>query len=171
MAEFLAQFSTTNRAEALDLLLVGWLEVPGGWQAVSNWLDPVVPPLVVPSNTQEAVASIVSVALGLVGIGVAWWIYLARRQKAPAAPEALEKKLWFDELYDAVFSRPGQAIAVALRDRFEAPVVQGGLDEVADGTLRGAAVTSEAQTGLVRTYALTITAAVAVLVLVFLVVR
>ena len=50
---------------AVGSILVGWLQVPGGWQAVSDWLDPVVPPLVDPSNTQEAVASIVSVALGL----------------------------------------------------------------------------------------------------------
>ena len=84
---------------------------------------------------------------------------------------ALEHKLWFDELYDVVFSRPAQLIAVRLRDRFEAPVVQGGLDEVADGTLRGASVTASAQTGLLRTYALAITVAVSVLTLVFLVVR
>ena len=83
----------------------------------------------------------------------------------------LEHKLWFDELYDAVFSRPAQAIAVRLRDRVETPVVQGGLDEVAEGTLRGAAATSRAQSGLLRTYALAITVSVAVLALVFLVVR
>jgi NADH-quinone oxidoreductase subunit L len=83
----------------------------------------------------------------------------------------LEHKLWFDEVYDAVFSRPAQALSVQLKDRFEAPVVQGGLDEVAEGTLRGAAVTSSAQSGLLRTYALAITVTVAVLALVFLVVR
>ena len=88
-----------------------------------------------------------------------------------AVRTALEHKLWFDELYDVVFSRPAQLIAVRLRDRFEAPVVQGGLDEVADGTLRGASVTASAQTGLLRTYALAITVAVSVLTLVFLVVR
>ena len=88
-----------------------------------------------------------------------------------AVRTALEHKLWFDELYDVVFARPAQLIAVRLRDRFEAPVVQGGLDEVADGTLRGASVTASAQTGLLRTYALAFTVAVSVLTLVFLVVR
>ena len=83
----------------------------------------------------------------------------------------LEHKLWFDELYDALFSRPGQAIAVLLRDRVETPVVQGGLDEVAEETLRGATLTSSVQSGLLRTYALAFTVAVAVLTLVFLVVR
>ena len=84
---------------------------------------------------------------------------------------ALEHKLWFDELYDVAFSRPAQLIALRLRDRVEAPVVQGGLDEVAEGALRGATVTASVQSGLLRTYALTFTVAVAVLTLVFLVVR
>ena len=50
----------------------------------------------------------------------------------------LEHKLWFDEVYDTVFARPAQAIAVRLRDQVETPVVQGGLDEVAEGTLDAA---------------------------------
>jgi NADH:ubiquinone oxidoreductase subunit 5 (subunit L)/multisubunit Na+/H+ antiporter MnhA subunit len=127
----------------------------------------------VPSTAQEWVTSAVAVALALVGTALARRAFTAGRELVAegAVRTTLEHKLWFDELYDAVFSRPGQAIAVLLRDRFEAPVVQGGLDEVAEGTLRGAAVTSEAQTGLLRTYALTITVSVAVLALVFLVVR
>ena len=61
--------------------------------------------------------------------------------------------------------------AASSRDRFEAPVVQGGLDEVAEGAVRGAAATASVQSGLLRTYALAFTVAVAVLTLVFLVVR
>ena len=114
-----------------------------------------------------------AVALGVLGALLAWRAFKAGRELVPdgAVRTTLEHKLWFDELYDVVFSRPGQAIAVALRDRFETPVVQGGLDEVAEGTLRGAAATSAAQSGLLRTYALAITISVAVLALVFLVVR
>ena len=44
------------------------------------------------------------------GIGVAWWIYVARRRPAPAAWPALEHKFCFDELYDAVFYRPAVAL-------------------------------------------------------------
>jgi NADH-quinone oxidoreductase subunit L len=113
------------------------------------------------------------VTLGLAGSYLAWRAFKAGRElvRDGAVRTTLEHKLWFDELYDAVFARPGQAIARWLRDRIEAPVVQGGLDEVAEGTLRGATVTSAAQSGLLRTYALAITVAVAILALVFLVVR
>jgi len=158
---------------AVGSAITGLLVIPGVWKPFEEWLERAVEPLVVPSSLQEWGTSAVAVTLGSIGIFVAWRAYRAGREIVAdgAVRTTLEHKLWFDELYDALFSRPGQAIAVALRDRFETPVVQGGIDEVADGALRGAAVTSEAQTGLLRTYALTITVSVAVLILVFLVVR
>jgi NADH-quinone oxidoreductase subunit L len=158
---------------AVGSSITGLLVIPGVWRPFEDWLETAVEPLVVPSTAQEWVTSAVAVSLALLGTALAWRAFSAGRELVAegAVRTTLEHKLWFDELYDAVFSRPGQAIAVQLRDRFETPVVQGGLDEVAEGTLRGAAVTSEAQTGLLRTYALTITVSVAVLALVFLVVR
>ena len=45
----------------------------------SRWREP----LVEATGAQEAVASICAVALGLAGIGVAWWIYSAHRVNAP----------------------------------------------------------------------------------------
>jgi NADH-quinone oxidoreductase subunit L len=153
--------------------VTGLLLIPGVWRPFEEWLERAVEPLVHPSTGQEWLTSLLAVTLGALGGYLAWRAFRSERELVAdgAVRTTLEHKLWFDELYDAVFSRPGQAIAVLLRDRFEAPVVQGGLDEVAEGTLRGAAVTSEAQTGLLRTYALTITVSVAVLALVFLVVR
>ena len=112
-------------------------------------------------------------ALASLGIFVAWRAFQARRELVHDgfARTALEHKLWFDELYDVAVSRPAQVVAMRLRDRVEAPVVQGGLDEVAEGAVRGAAATASVQSGLLRTYALAFTVAVAVLTLVFLVVR
>ncbi len=158
---------------AVGATFIGFLAIPGVWEPFETWLEPVVPPLVQASVGEEWLTSLFGVACGSLGIFLAWRAFQARRELVPdgALRTAFEHKLWFDELYDVVFSRPAQLIAVRLRDRFEAPVVQGGLDEVADGTLRGASVTASAQTGLLRTYALAITVAVSVLTLVFLVVR
>jgi NADH-quinone oxidoreductase subunit L len=158
---------------AVGATFIGFLAIPGVWEPFETWLEPVVPPLVQASVGEEWLTSLFGVACGSLGIFLAWRAFKARRELVPdgALRTAFEHKLWFDELYDVVFSRPAQLIAVRLRDRFEAPVVQGGLDEVADGTLRGASVTASAQTGLLRTYALAITVAVSVLTLVFLVVR
>jgi NADH-quinone oxidoreductase subunit L len=156
---------------AVGSMLVGWLQVPGGWHAVSNWLDPVVPPLVDPSNTQEAIASIVSVALGALGIAVAWWIYVARRRAAPASPEALEKKLWFDELYDAVFYKPAVATSKTLYALVEGPLVGGSMTGIAEAVRGLGSETRRLQTGFVRTYVLMLAASLAVLAIVFLAVR
>jgi NADH-quinone oxidoreductase subunit L len=158
---------------AVGSSITGLLVIPGVWRPFEDWLETAVEPLVVPSTAQEWLTSLISVSVAVLGSYLAWRAFKAGRELVAdgAVRTALEHKLWFDELYDAVFSRPGQAIAVELRDRFEAPVVQGGIDEVAEGALRGASITSEAQTGLLRTYALAITVSVAVLVLVFVVVR
>jgi NADH-quinone oxidoreductase subunit L len=153
--------------------VAGLLLIPGVWHPFEDWLEHAVEPLVHASVGEEWLTSALAVSLGALGALLAWRAFLAGRELVPdgGVRTTLEHKLWFDELYDAVFSRPAQALAVQLRDRFEAPVVQGGLDEVAGRTLRGAAVTSSAQSGLLRTYALAITVSVAVLALVFLVVR
>jgi hypothetical protein len=60
---------------------------------------------------------------------------------------------------------------VQIRDRVEAPVVQGSLDGLAHGTTEAAGDVARVQTGLLRTYALAITASVVVLAVVFLVLR
>ena len=158
---------------AFGATFAGLLQIPGVWEPFEKWLEPVVEPLVTPTTAQEWGTSAIAVAIGSIGIFLAWRAFQADRELVPegAVRRTLEHKLWFDEVYDAVFARPVQAIAVRLRDQVETPVVQGGLDEVADGTLDAAGFAARAQSGLLRTYALAITIAVSILALVFLVVR
>jgi NADH-quinone oxidoreductase subunit L len=158
---------------AIGSTVVGFLAIPGVWEPFETWLEPVVPPLVQATAAEDWLTSLFAVSLGSLGIFLAWRAFQARRElvRDGAVRTTMEHKFWFDELYDVVFSRPAQLVAQRLRDRVEAPVVQGGLDEVADGALRGATVTASAQSGLLRTYALAFTIALAILTLVFLVVR
>ena len=158
---------------AFGATFAGLLQIPGVWEPFEKWLEPVLEPLVTPTTAQEWGTSAIAVAIGSIGIFLAWRAFQADRELVPegAVRRTLEHKLWFDEVYDAVFARPVQAIAVRLRDQVETPVVQGGLDEVADGTLDAAGFAARAQSGLLRTYALAITVAVSILALVFLVVR
>jgi NADH-quinone oxidoreductase subunit L len=158
---------------AVGSTVAGLLQIPGVWDPFDEFLDPVVEPLVNPTTGQEWLTSGIAVTLGVLGSYLAWRAFAAGRELVPegAVRRTLEHKLWFDEVYDAVFARPAQAIAVRLRDQVETPVIQGGLDEVADGTLDAAAIAARAQSGLLRTYALAITVTVSILALVFLVVR
>ena len=176
-AEDHGEASSTMLVPALVLALgstvVGFLAIPGVWEPFEDWLAPVVEPLVTPSATQEWLTSLVAVSFGTAGGYLAWRAFRAGRELVAdgAVRRALEHKLWFDELYDALFSRPAQVLAVRLRDDVEQPVVQRGLDEIAEGTLDASAVLGRAQSGLLRTYALAFAVSVSILALVFLVVR
>jgi NADH-quinone oxidoreductase subunit L len=154
-------------------LVGGWIQFAPFWHPLTNWLEPAARTLGVaePTNTQEAIASIAAVALGLAGVGVAWALYGARRRAVPRLPalqRALEHKLYFDELYDALFYRPAAALAnLSRRDVEEAFVLAAGPDigETAFDTGRGV---RRLQTGLLRTYVFFLGTGMAVLVVVFL---
>jgi len=151
--------------------IAGFIQFPPFWEPVSKWLEPVAPPLVVPTNAQEIGTLLIGVTMGATGILIAWLIYGSHRFRAPAASETLEQKFYFDELYDAIFYRPAVWLAKALRRGFEEPVVDGSIAEVVIGTRDAARWTARLQTGLLRTYVFAIAASLAVLLVVFVAVR
>jgi NADH-quinone oxidoreductase subunit L len=160
----------------LSLLAVvgGWIQFAPLWHPVSDWLDPVARPLAVPTNTQEALASLFAFLLGLAGIGVAWLIYGTRRWRVPRlalAQRVLEHKLYFDEVYDFAFYRPAVSLAKVLGRWIEGPIIGGSIKEIAGAFREAGLDTSRLQTGLGRTYALAIAASLAVITIVFVAVR
>jgi NADH-quinone oxidoreductase subunit L len=169
-------FSMTATVGILTVLAAigGFLQFAGVWTAISNWLDPVARPLVEASGTQEVISSVLAVLLGLAGIWVAWLIYAVRRVPAPRyAPfqVVLEHKFYFDELYDQLFYRPAVLLARGLYRFVEQPLVLGSVRGLIRSVRELGLGTGRIQTGLVRTYALSIAASVAVVTVVFLAVR
>jgi NADH-quinone oxidoreductase subunit L len=152
----------------------GWLQFAPLWHPVETWLETVAEPVVSPTNWQEAVSSVLAVVLGAAGIGLAWLIYGARRVPVPRfafAQRTLEHKFYFDELYDALFYTPSVRIAQIFRRGIEDPlIIQTGRDLGNDTRDLGGLV-ARAQTGLLRTYALAIASSVAILAIVFVVVK
>jgi NADH:ubiquinone oxidoreductase subunit 5 (subunit L)/multisubunit Na+/H+ antiporter MnhA subunit len=147
--------------------------IPGVWEPFLHWIDETAEPLVHPTVTQDYVTSALAVALGLVGFWYAHRSFQRDRQlvTSPAAWSLFEHKLWFDELYDALFYRPAASIAAALRREVEEPVIERSLDEIGTGALQAAGEVGRVQSGLLRAYALTVAVGVAVLVVVFVAVR
>ena len=153
----------------------GWVQVAGGWHTFGEWLDPIAIgrehlALVEPTTTQDYLTSVIAVGLGLIGIYGAWVLYGARSRPVPrnaAIQNALEHKLWFDELYDLIFYKPAVLLARGLRRGVEEPVIGGSITGVSIGTRETAGVVGEAQTGYLRSYALAIAFGVAILVVVF----
>ena len=169
-------FSMTATVAVLAVLSVvgGWLQFAGLWHPLSDFLQPAAESLVEPSGTQDLAASILAVGLGLAGILVARQLYGVRRVRLPEARFArslLEHKFYFDEAYDLVFYRPAAATARFLTRVVEGPLVAGSVESVATAARRVGTGVREAQTGLVRTYALALAGSVAVLALVFVSVR
>jgi NADH-quinone oxidoreductase subunit L len=151
----------------------GWLQFAPVWHPVETWLQTVAEPLVSPANWQEAVSSIVAVALGVAGIGVAWVFYGARPRAVPriAFARVLEHKFYFDEAYDALFYRPATRAAWYLGHYIEQPLIAGSAREIAEETRDLGGFFARLQTGLLRTYALAIASSLAVLAIVFVVIK
>ena len=151
----------------------GLVVIPGVWEPFLVWIDVAAEPLVHPTVAQDYITSAIAVTLGVIGAGFAHRAFRAGRQLVPE-PEPwklFEQKFYFDELYDALFYRPAAALAFALRRRVEEPVVERSLEEIGSGTIQAGGEVARVQSGLLRTYALTIAFGVAVLVVVFVAVR
>ena len=151
----------------------GLLSIPGVWHPFTHWIGESAETLVEPTAGQDYLTSALAVALGLIGFAVARSAFQADRQLVtrPETWRALEHKLYFDELYDALFYRPAAALATALRSSVEEPVIERSMDEIGSGTIHVGGGVARMQSGLLRTYALAIALAVFVLVVVFVAVR
>ena len=156
---------------ALLSAIGGFLQFAPIWHPLSTWLDPVARPLAEPTNLQEWLSSGIAIAAGLAGIAVAWAIYSAQRAKAPRALRVLEKKFYWDELYDLLWYRAGDLAARGFYALVERPLIAGSLSVVTGGVDLGSRELGRAQNGLVRSYVLALAGGLAVLAVVFLAAR
>ena len=154
----------------------GWIQFAPIWTPLTTWLEPVARTLGVaePTSWQEGLSSALAAALGLGGIAVAYLVYGTGRLAVPRLPalqRALERKLYFDEAYDAAFYRPAAALATALRRGFEEPVVLAAGTDIGETAFDVGRLVRRLQTGLLRTYVLFLGTGMAVVAIVFLAVR
>jgi NADH-quinone oxidoreductase subunit L len=159
---------------AVLAVIGGWIQIPGLWHPLADFLEPAVEPLFEPSGAQDAFASVLAVTLGVAGIALAWLFYGARARPVPQVrplQTTLERKFYFDEIYDWAFYKPAVWIARGARRLVEEPLIAGSLTGVAFGARRAGGEVAETQSGLVRAYAILLAMSVATLALVFVWVR
>jgi NADH-quinone oxidoreductase subunit L len=161
---------------AVLAVIGGWIQFAPFWHPLTNWLEPVARTLGVaePKSWQEALSSVLAVLLGLAGIGVAWAMYGTGRVAVPRMPalqRVLEHKFYFDEAYDRLFYAPAVAIVGYLRGTTEDEWILPAGGEFAEVTLEGGRLARRLQTGLLRTYVLALGTGMALLAIVFLLVR
>ncbi|HWB68574.1 MAG TPA: NADH-quinone oxidoreductase subunit L [Solirubrobacterales bacterium] len=160
-------------------LFAGLVQVPGVDETITHFLDPVFAdsPLaaIAPSVGASWVGLAIGGAISLLGIGIAYWLYVLR----PETPAALIRrfgwlhtflynKWYFDEAIDILVVRPVLAVGRFANRTFERFVVGGlitGTEDVVGGAGR---VVRVVQSGFVRSYALLLIAGFAGLALYFL---
>ncbi|HEU4598898.1 MAG TPA: NADH-quinone oxidoreductase subunit L, partial [Solirubrobacterales bacterium] len=164
---------------AVLALVGGLVQVPGVDDVVGRFLEPVFEGSALaqihPSLGEDYVGLGIGGVIALVGIGIAYGLYVVR----PDLPRRLELRLrplhtlfadkwYFDELIDALVVRPALAIGGFANRVFERVVVDG-LVSGTEGTVRGASgVVRAVQSGFVRSYALLLITGFAGLALYFL---
>ncbi len=118
-----------------------------------------------------------AVAVSLVSLAIAWWIYASGRVDPVAFRERLEPMAtaaqsgWYvDRAYDVVIVQPAKAFARLTADVVDGVVIDGAVNGVGGLVKRAASGGKLVQTGFVRTYALVLFLG-AVLVLGFIGVR
>lgn len=103
----------------------------------------------------------VSSVVALLGIGLAGWFYAANPNlpanlavRFKTAFKLLANKYYVDEVYDALFVRPGKALARFLADGIDRAVIDGVIDGGARLVVRGGALLGRLQSGYIPHYAL-----------------
>ncbi len=141
----------------LPLMILALLALGGGWVGIGDrfghFLDPVFDtgvPRAAVSGITEGTVTLISVVMGLLGLAVAWFLYLRSKGTADKLAAAfsglhrtLTNKYWVDEFYRAVIVVPLTAIA-----RY---ILWKGVDSgLIDGVVNGVGGASQALSGGLR---------------------
>jgi NADH-quinone oxidoreductase subunit L len=153
----------------VPVMILAILSVVGGFiqtralgigpSTVSDFLASAVGPVRWEENAGVVVVGLVTMVLAAVLFLAAYRIYIERSWKPwsdrlPWAQRLLERKYYFDEIYDAAIVRPMDAVAeFGLRD-IEEPVLDGVVVGTGHAAVTGASSLSLTQSGYFRNYVL-----------------
>jgi NADH-quinone oxidoreductase subunit L len=166
---------------ALLSIVGGVVAIPGLTDTLEHFLDPTFHDSrfheTHPSTGAELWGLVAGGIIAILGIALAWAVYLRRpgtatrlRERFGAVHTFLSNKWYFDELYDAVFVRPMATFGGFGRRVIESTFVQGTIVGGATGIVRvGTSFARAIQTGYLRGYALLLLVGVAGLTFYFLI--
>jgi NADH-quinone oxidoreductase subunit L len=181
IAEREAPMKVAMGALAVLAIVGGYIAIPGVDNVLEKFLEPTFADSrfadTHPSTSAEWLGLVVGGVIAILGIGLAWWVYLREpgtatrlRERFPRVHGFLVNKWYFDELYEAMFVRPVTTIGAFSRRVIETEFVQGTIVGGATGIVRvGTSFARAIQTGYLRAYALLLLLGVAALTLYFLV--
>jgi NADH-quinone oxidoreductase subunit L len=165
---------------AVLAIVGGYIAIPGVDNVLEKFLEPTFADSrfadTHPSTADEWIGLAIGAVISIVGIGLAWRVYLREPgttarliERFPRVHAFLVNKWYFDELYDALFVRPAATAGAFSRRVIETDFVQGTIVGGATGIVRvGTSFARAIQTGYLRAYALLLLLGVAGLTLYFL---
>jgi NADH-quinone oxidoreductase subunit L len=168
---------------AFGAVVAGALQIPGVDHVVTTFLStsftgsPRVAPGTEPSTADAWLGLLGGAIVGLIGITIAYRLYVARRGSATKLQERfallhnlLIHKWYFDELIDYAVVRPALMIGRFTQSVLERIVVTDGITGGATGLVRaGSAAVRRAQTGFLRYYAAAVVLGLGAVALYFLI--
>ena len=153
----------------VPVIILAVLSVVGGFiqtralgigpSLVSDFLASAVGPVRWEENAGAVVVGLITMAIATLLFLAAYRVYVERSWKTwsaryPGVQRLLERKYYFDEIYDAAFVRPMDALANwGLRD-VEEPVLDGVVVGTGQAAVAGASSLSLTQSGYFRNYVL-----------------
>jgi len=164
---------------AFGALFAGLIQIPGVDNVLFGFLDPAFAdsPLAAirPSAGAEWRGLAIGAVISVVGIGLAWYLWVARPELPRLFRERLRpvyllclNKWYFDEAIDFLVVRPALAIGRFADSTFERLVVDGVVSGTKDVVGGASGVVRTVQSGFLRSYALLLIAGFAGLALYFL---
>jgi NADH-quinone oxidoreductase subunit L len=135
--------------------VAGVMAISSSQFSLSNWVDPVFGATLYQNNLSTAALWILAivdalVAIAFVAIGLRLW---STRSDRPVLEAAFLRGAWYiNELYDTVFGRPSERLAVFCAEVVDPRIIDGAVNGVA-GAFRGSGtLLRRTQTGYVRNY-------------------
>jgi len=181
IAERALPMKAAMAALAALALIGGLVQVPGVDDVIGKFLEPTFEgsalAAIHPSTGHEWAGLGIGAALSVLGIFIAYFLYVARPGSTAVLIARLRglhaflvNKWYFDELIDALVVRPALAIGSFANRTFERVVVNGVVNGTVDFVRGASGVVRTTQSGFVRSYALLLVGGFAALGLYFLVV-
>jgi NADH-quinone oxidoreductase subunit L len=139
----------------------GLLDLPGvAHHSLSTWLDPVFGHDL--RNTMESTSlkwalAGVDAVLAVSGVLIAWRLWRDRVDEPALEPQFLQRVWYWDDVYDRLIGRPGQALARFSATVIDSRIIDGAVNGVGSLVRTSGSGGRRLQTGYVRNYALGIT--------------
>jgi NADH-quinone oxidoreductase subunit L len=150
---------------ALLAIIGGVVQIPGVDDGVTRFLSTTFADSHLaraePSSSSAWIGLVIGAAIAVIGIGIAYTVWMARpgtaarmRERLPLVHRFLYNKWYFDELIDMLVVRPALWFGRVAESVLERVVIGGAVTGGATGAVRaGSAVVRRAQTGFLRYYA------------------